>query len=127
MKLLLDTHIVEWSLNGDPKLSQQTAELIRAPGNEVVLSVVVLWEIAIKRNLSRRGPNGFSHSAEETHDLMLKSGALILPVTPAHAFAVEALPPCIAIPSTGFWWRRPSLSRCASSPMIRSSPPIATR
>jgi len=93
MKLLLDTHIVEWSLNGDPKLSQQTAELIRAPGNEVVLSVVVLWEIAIKRNLSRRGPNGFSHSAEEPHDLMLKSGALILPVTPAHAFAVEAPPP----------------------------------
>jgi len=92
MKLLLDTHIVEWSLNGDPKLSQHTVELIRDPGNDVVLSVVVLWEIAIKRNLSRRGPDGFSHSAEETHDLMLRAGARILPVTPQHAFVLEGLP-----------------------------------
>ncbi len=93
MRLLLDTHIVEWSLNGDTKLPAKAAHLIREPTNEIVISVVVLWEIAIKRRLSRSGPGGFSHSAEETHRLLLRGGAEILPVTPDHTFAVEHLPP----------------------------------
>ena len=51
MKLLLDTHIFLWFVGGDTKLSVALREIISSPQNEVLLSVVSLWEMIIKYNL----------------------------------------------------------------------------
>ena len=48
MNLLLDTHILIWTLNDDPALSETARELILDPNNVVYYSTVSVWEIAIK-------------------------------------------------------------------------------
>lgn len=53
MKLLLDTHIFLWFITGDSKLSQTARLLIDDLANEKFVSIVSLWEIAIKYGLGR--------------------------------------------------------------------------
>ena len=53
MKLLLDTHVFLWYISGDKKLTDEAAEIIRNPTNEVYLSVVSLWEAIIKYQIGK--------------------------------------------------------------------------
>lgn len=53
MKYLLDTHTLLWFLQGDKKLSDKARRLIDNPHNEKFLSIVSLWEIAIKVSLGK--------------------------------------------------------------------------
>lgn len=53
MKLLLDTCTFLWLVRGSKQLSASAAALFRDPGNEVFLSVVSAWEIAVKHGLGR--------------------------------------------------------------------------
>ena len=53
MKYLLDTHTLLWFLSGDEKLSGRARLLIDDPSNEKFLSIVSLWEIAIKVRLEK--------------------------------------------------------------------------
>ena len=48
MRLLLDTHVLLWFAAGHPRLGVAALEAIAAPGNEVLVSAVSLWEAAIK-------------------------------------------------------------------------------
>ena len=48
MKLLLDTCSFLWAVRGDAALSAEAAALFRDPANEVYLSAVSAWEIAVK-------------------------------------------------------------------------------
>ena len=50
MNLLLDTHILIWALNEDPRLPEKAKEMILDKDNAVYYSSVSIWEIAIKRN-----------------------------------------------------------------------------
>ena len=53
MKLLLDTSVFLWYIAGSRRLPTDIAAAVRAPENEVCLSVVSLWEILSKHNLGR--------------------------------------------------------------------------
>ena len=53
MRLLLDTHILLWSVFEPSKLSLSFQESIAKPENMVSVSIVSLWEIAIKQSLGR--------------------------------------------------------------------------
>ena len=53
MKYLLDTHTLLWFLKGDKKLSDKARQLIDSPRNEKFISIVSLWEIAIKVSLGK--------------------------------------------------------------------------
>jgi PIN domain nuclease of toxin-antitoxin system len=53
MKLLLDTHALLWWLEGSPRLGLNTRREISSPRNEVLISAVCAWEIAIKVGLGR--------------------------------------------------------------------------
>jgi len=53
MKILLDTHIIIWHLTNDPRLSAQNSLLLEDPAVEKVVSMVSLWEIAIKVNIGK--------------------------------------------------------------------------
>ncbi len=48
MKLLLDTHILLWTLLDSPELPERARELIADPGNDIYYSIVVPWEVEIK-------------------------------------------------------------------------------
>lgn len=53
MKLLLDTCTFLWAVRGDAQLSGAAAALFRDPDNEVFLSAVSAWEIAVKHHLGK--------------------------------------------------------------------------
>ena len=53
MKYLLDTHTLLWFLKGDKKLSDKARQLIDSPRNSKFLSIVSLWEIAVKVSLGK--------------------------------------------------------------------------
>jgi PIN domain nuclease of toxin-antitoxin system len=86
MKLLLDTSALLWWRDASPRLSSSAGDAISDPENDIVVSIVSFWEIAIKR---ARGKLRFLQDfelvmAEEAFDL--------LPITFAHLRALETLP-----------------------------------
>ena len=62
MKYLLDTHALLWFLAGDTQLSDRARTSIEDPNNEVFLSIVSLWETAVKVSLAR-----VSHEFRRVH------------------------------------------------------------
>jgi len=48
MRILIDTHILIWYLNGDENLGPHLKQIIEDQNNKIVISTVSLWEIAIK-------------------------------------------------------------------------------
>jgi len=53
VRLLLDTCTFLWIAAGAPDLSSRARELFADPDNEVYLSVVSAWEIALKHSTGR--------------------------------------------------------------------------
>jgi len=53
MKLLLGTCTFLWIVAGAPELSDHARRTFSAPDNEVYLSAVSAWEIAVKHSLGR--------------------------------------------------------------------------
>ena len=53
MKVLLDTCTFLWISLDAPELSEHAREVFRDPDNEVYLSTVSAWEIAVKYGLGR--------------------------------------------------------------------------
>ncbi|MDJ0554232.1 MAG: type II toxin-antitoxin system VapC family toxin [Microcoleaceae cyanobacterium MO_207.B10] len=53
MRILLDTHIFLWFINGDSRLSENVRDTIRILDNEVYLSSVSVWEATVKYQLGK--------------------------------------------------------------------------
>jgi len=53
MTFLIDTHIFLWAVTAPENLSAAVARLLRDPGNEILVSVVVPLELAIKTNTGK--------------------------------------------------------------------------
>jgi PIN domain nuclease of toxin-antitoxin system len=53
MKLLLDAHALLWFIGNDSQLSASARENIEDPAHEKFVSVVSLWEIALKLSLGK--------------------------------------------------------------------------
>ena len=53
MRLLLDTHIFLWFVEGSSKLADAHREAIQNPANDAYLSVVSAWEATIKFQLGK--------------------------------------------------------------------------
>lgn len=90
MTLLLDTHAFLWFCQGDASLSVHAKSLIEDPGNRKLLSVASCWEIAIKAGLGKlklgEGSRDYISGALD------RTGFELLPISLAHATAVEQLP-----------------------------------
>lgn len=93
MKLLLDTQIALWSVAGDAKLNKRASAMIANPDNELWVSVVSIWEIAIKHPLQRGSINDMPIPGRVAARLFDDTGFAILAVTSAHAAAIDDLPP----------------------------------
>jgi PIN domain nuclease of toxin-antitoxin system len=48
MKLLVDPHIILWWLADDPRLSKKADDYLFDAANDIYVSAVTSWEIAIK-------------------------------------------------------------------------------
>ncbi len=90
MRLLLDTHILLWTISQSRRLSPAARSLIGDPDHEVVFSAVSLWEIAIKTG---RGRDTFRVDAGSLRRNLFDNGYAELPMTGAHAAAMAGLPP----------------------------------
>jgi PIN domain nuclease of toxin-antitoxin system len=53
LRLLVDTHVFLWFASDLPKLQSATRELLEDGGNDVFVSVVSAWEIAIKQSVGK--------------------------------------------------------------------------
>lgn len=86
MRLLLDTHALIWMASDPGRLSKAAAEAIADPDNDLYVSAVSGWEIAIKR---ARGRLRFP----DVGGSMIEALRLVeLPVTLRHASEVGDLP-----------------------------------
>jgi len=90
VRLLLDTHIFLWLLKTPERLGRHV-ESMEDPANELLVSAVVAWEIAIKHALGRMPLP--APPASYVPDRMGAIGARPLPVTLDHALGVASLPP----------------------------------
>lgn len=84
-RLLLDTHVALWWLTAHPRLDEATRTLIAE--SECLLSVVSVWEVAIKFKLGTLpvAPDALLAAARSAH-------IGLLAVTAEHAAATVALP-----------------------------------
>lgn len=89
MRLLLDTHIALWAVTGDSRLSTLARNLIEDPDNQSFVSVVTIWEIAIKHVLKR---DEMPVAPARALALFQSASYAILPVEPGHAVAIADLP-----------------------------------
>lgn len=85
MRVLLDTHILLWSLSDDPRLSAKARKLIESAA-DIYVSAATFWEMAIKVGLGK-----LDVDLDEIRQYCLESGFIELPVTPEHAIAVKNL------------------------------------
>lgn len=86
MRLLLDTHVAVWAASDIGKIPLKVRKLIEDPRNEVFVSVVSVWEIAIKTS---RGPaKGMPFSGITAGPAFERLGFALLGVLPQHAAAV---------------------------------------
>ncbi len=53
MRLLLDTHALLWWVEGSSKLGKKAREAISNPDNDCLVSLVSVWELAIKAKLGK--------------------------------------------------------------------------
>lgn len=90
LNLLLDTHAFIWYLQDEPRLRRPTRELVDDPLNDVFVSAVAAWEIAIKAKLGKLEvpPNVAGWLPTQLTLNRFKQ----LPITVSHAAAVEGLP-----------------------------------
>lgn len=89
MNLLLDTHVLLWAAGASRRLPADARALLEDPGNELAFSAASIWEIAIKRGIRR---DEFSADPRLLRRGLLENGYVELPVTGAHAAAVDLLP-----------------------------------
>ena len=121
MRVLLDTHVALWTVIGDRRLS--FAARAQIDGNDQVhVSVVSVWEIAIKFALRRGRPTDMPVSAERAVELFHSSQFVILPIFERHALAVTELRPARSDP-----FDRMLVAQARSEPLrlLTSDPGVA--
>ena len=89
MSLLLDTHVLLWAAGEPERLPRSTQEVLEDPAVAVTFSAASIWEVAIKNGLGRAD---FSVDPRVLRRGLLEHGYVELPVTGAHAAAVDVLP-----------------------------------
>ena len=88
MKLLLDTHIILWALDDNPKLSYQARNLIMDEKNSIYYSAASVWEVTIKYMAK---PDRIHISGSKLSDLCREMGYQMLPISDIHVKALETL------------------------------------
>jgi PIN domain nuclease of toxin-antitoxin system len=86
MRILLDTNALLWALANAPRIAP-VKELLLDDENEVFVSTVSWWEIAIKTRIGK-----LNASLPELRATALESGFLELPLLGSHAEMLATIP-----------------------------------
>lgn len=89
MRVLIDTHALLWYLQGDANLSNLALAAIEDKHNDVFVSIVSLWEIAIKLGL---GKLELQRPFENLEADLQRLGIKILPIAFAELEIYVSLP-----------------------------------
>lgn len=90
MRLLLDTHTFIWWDIAPTQLSSHVLALCQDPKNQLLLSVVSVWEMEIKWQLGKLRLH--KPLADIIADQQRTNGVEILSMVLSHALALEMLP-----------------------------------
>jgi PIN domain nuclease of toxin-antitoxin system len=86
---LLDTHALIWFLQGDEHLSEKTQEIISDETSTLYLSIVSLWEMAIKISL---GKLKLSQPLEQVISSLGSLNINLLPIKENHVLGLLNMP-----------------------------------
>ena len=84
---MLDTHVLLWWLQDNPRLSQKARALIADPDHELMVSLASPWEISVKHRIGKMQESGA--------DVMVAldgQGIAVLDFEPEHLRVLEAMP-----------------------------------
>ena len=90
MKYLLDTHTAFWEFADSPNLPNAVKAIIDDKNNEIFVSLVSAWEIAIKRSLKR--DKSTLCSVDEFFYEVVASGFNLITLEPSHIRCIETMP-----------------------------------
>ncbi len=88
MKLLLDTHVLLWTLQDSPELTDRARYLIEDEGNEIYYSIISLWEIQIKH---MKHPKEMLLDASALENYCKESGFHVHGINRTHVSYLEKL------------------------------------
>ena len=85
-RLLLDTHVLVWCLSDAARLTETARTAIANPHNDVFVSAITAWEVAVKR------AKGAMTAPDHLSALVEERGFTHLPLTFHHAEQAGRLP-----------------------------------
>lgn len=88
MNILLDTHLMLWAMNDDPKLTDRARGFLLDSDNTIYYSTASLWEITIKH---MNHPDRMNFSGKELSEYARAAGFLPLYIQEKHIFQLETL------------------------------------
>ena len=88
MNVLLDTHILLWTLSNDVRLPEKARKLIEDENNEIYYSIISLWEVEIK-HLTH--PDAMPVSAKQLTEYCVQSGFQKISIEESHIYAMADL------------------------------------
>jgi PIN domain nuclease of toxin-antitoxin system len=89
MNLLLDTHTLLWAIGQSNELSKKAIKEIENVNNEILVSAISLWEIALKAGI---GKLKLSFPVASIADYCEKMRFTFLPLNPLDALNSKDLP-----------------------------------
>jgi len=87
LKVLLDTHAILWWLDNDRRLADPAREIIEDPANDIVVSIVSLWESVVKIRIGKLEAD-ISEIVREIEAAAFR----LLAIEPAHLKTLSDLP-----------------------------------
>lgn len=89
MRLLIDTHVLIWFLEGSKLLAKPRRQIVADSQNDVFVSIASLWEIAIKISV---GKLTLARPLADVVKQIAVENIEILPIAAAHTLQVSVLP-----------------------------------
>ncbi|MCL1947387.1 MAG: type II toxin-antitoxin system VapC family toxin [Chitinivibrionia bacterium] len=88
MKYLVDTHTLLWFFNGNTQLSQTAKQILSDEQYQKFVSIVSVWELAIKINLNKLK---FPNNAKGFVKTIIENKFKLCDIKPEHIFNLERL------------------------------------
>ncbi len=88
MDYILDTHILIWAIDDDPRLSKEVRNIIADEDNNIYFSALSIMEVGIKH---KKNPSAMDWSGKELYEDCLEAGYYTLPMKPKHAIFMDDL------------------------------------
>jgi len=87
LKILLDTHALLWWLADGDELGENARELIADPANDILVSMVSFWEIAVKIRVGK-----LEADLDKVMEAVSAEGFTQLDITRSHYRTLMTLP-----------------------------------